>query len=284
MTRALRAVLLLMSIPSVVEAQSIATSEISPASPEITGNSGTITIKYGDVTFEQTTGASVAEVRQVVERVMRRYRYEPEEIEKHLEEHMKDWFSAFETLSAEIAGMRKQLDELERGLDGDDQAHRQKLREVLAELGAVRETLVKQGEAEARKGVANAHAKVERLVVVVRDGKSWFWVGAATAVVAAASTGLGVYFSIDADRLWDEAQRACPTDACPDDRGYELSHDAADSAQAATIAFAVAGVGLAATAVLWFLIDDGPVIEQQTYPVQLSVGPKDSRATLTTRF
>jgi serine/threonine-protein kinase len=81
--------------------------------------------------------------------------------------------------------------------------------------------------------------------------------GQRTAALIAGGVGIvgvavGTVFGLRSKSLHDDAAAYCTGSECRDPRGVELSNMALSSANVATAAFIVGGVGLAAAGVLWF--------------------------------
>ena len=69
--------------------------------------------------------------------------------------------------------------------------------------------------------------------------------------VGAIGIAAGVVLAVGAASSWSDAKDACPgLSACPDDRGFELSHEADREANLATAAFVAGGAALVGAAVL----------------------------------
>lgn len=95
---------------------------------------------------------------------------------------------------------------------------------------------------------------------VERDqGTSGSWqrpVALTAGAIGLVGIGVGTYFGLKAKSSWDDADSACPSRTGCDDAAVSKGDDAQSQATWSTIGFSVAGVGLAAAAVLWLTAPD----------------------------
>lgn len=75
--------------------------------------------------------------------------------------------------------------------------------------------------------------------------------GLILAAVGVAGLGVGAGYGLAAMSRHDEAQKACPLAACPDQHGVDLWSSAHTAGTISTVAFIAGGVALAGGAVLW---------------------------------
>ena len=85
-------------------------------------------------------------------------------------------------------------------------------------------------------------------------GSSRKAIGVATFAVGAAAVGVGAYFGLRALGKQRQADDACPSDRCSpaQQRGIELSRDAAAAARVSNVGFALGAIGLGVGSYLWF--------------------------------
>lgn len=91
--------------------------------------------------------------------------------------------------------------------------------------------------------------------------------GLVLAVVGVAGLGVGAGYGLAAMSRHDEAQKACPRAACPDQQGVDLWNSAHSAGTISTVAFIAGGVALAGGAVLWL------TGKPETTSPRLSLGP-----------
>lgn len=85
---------------------------------------------------------------------------------------------------------------------------------------------------------------------------TWFLVGAVL------GAGAGTAFALASRSSWKRAQRACPALAvCPDDRGSELSSQAIQRGNFATVSFAASALAGAGALYFWLSSDDDGHVE-----------------------
>lgn len=99
----------------------------------------------------------------------------------------------------------------------------------------------------------------------------WQTVGAITgaAVGTIAAVG-GTFFGLHSRSKHEESDRYCDGDTCSEQRGVEAMNDAIVAGNRATACFIVAGVGLGAAGVLWFV---RPFDSEDAASTQVGVGP-----------
>lgn len=99
----------------------------------------------------------------------------------------------------------------------------------------------------------------------------WQTVGAITGAAVGVVAGVGgALFGLHSRSKHEESDRYCDGDDCFDQRGVEAMDDAIAAGDRATACFIVAGVGLTAAGVLWFV---RPFDAKDPAPTQLGVGP-----------
>lgn len=91
--------------------------------------------------------------------------------------------------------------------------------------------------------------------------------------VGVVGVGVGVGFGLDSLSKHNQAQKACPNTACPDQNGLNLWNQASRAGDVSTAAFIVGGVALAGGAVLW-LTAPGDHASGEEGTTRVGVGPR----------
>jgi hypothetical protein len=110
------------------------------------------------------------------------------------------------------------------------------------------------GDEEPRRAGVPGRAAAERSVPEGSGARPLgLTLGAWSAIgLGVAAAGVGTYFGLHAMALKDDADRACPNDACSA-QGSSQTRDAIRSGDAATVAFGIAGGGLVVGTVLFLV-------------------------------
>jgi hypothetical protein len=90
------------------------------------------------------------------------------------------------------------------------------------------------------------------------------------AVAGAGALGGGVYFSVHARDVEDEANKLCPTTTCADPMGLQLNRNAERSARTANIFYIAGGSSVAAAILLWLV--GGPGGDHATVTPTIGAG------------
>ncbi|HEY6727120.1 MAG TPA: tetratricopeptide repeat protein [Polyangiaceae bacterium] len=99
----------------------------------------------------------------------------------------------------------------------------------------------------------------------------WQTVGAIAGAAVGVAAGVGgTLFGLHSRSKHQESDRYCDGDDCFDQRGVEAMNDAIVAGDRATVCFIVAGVGLTAAGVLWFV---RPFDAKDPAATQLGIGP-----------
>ena len=91
--------------------------------------------------------------------------------------------------------------------------------------------------------------------------------------VGAIGLGVGIGYGLDSKSKHDQANRVCSGATCSDSNGVTLWKEAVSAGNVSTAAFIVGGVGLAASAALWFTAKPGSPQPGERGSTQVGFGP-----------
>jgi hypothetical protein len=104
----------------------------------------------------------------------------------------------------------------------------------------------------------------------------WATAGFVTAGIGVIALGVGTIFGVESLSKHNDAEKACPSSACPTASGASLWHDAVVTGDASNVAFLVGGAAILAGAVFWIA---APKSKDGSPKVGLGAGSIELRAT-----